>query len=94
VRGSGIGKRATIRPELPVVLDMLVSEDFRRRGQGWVALLSACPEQAASVPDYRVSDTAYECRRKTNRLRAEAEPDAAADARKAAAADARNAGRG
>jgi hypothetical protein len=69
-----------IRPELPVVLDMLVSEDFGRRGQGWAALLSAFPELAAQVPDYHISDTVPECRRKTDQLRGEAEPDAAPDA--------------
>ncbi|HXG08319.1 MAG TPA: hypothetical protein VNK04_00870 [Gemmataceae bacterium] len=70
-----------LRPELPVVLDMLVSADFGRRGVGWAALASAFPELAASIADYRVSDPVEECRRKTERLRIEAEPGAAPDRR-------------
>jgi hypothetical protein len=63
-----------IRAELPVVLDLLASEDFGRRGTGWAALTSAFPELAVSLSDYRLDDPVEECRRKTGRLRVEAEP--------------------
>jgi hypothetical protein len=66
-----------IRPELSVVLDMLVSEDFGRRGQGWAALSSAFPDMAVSITDYRINDSVVECRRKTEFLRAAAKTDAA-----------------
>lgn len=58
-----------IRHELPVVLDLLVSEDVARRGKGWAALTSTYPELAAQVQDYRVADPVEECRRKTEKLR-------------------------
>jgi hypothetical protein len=68
-----------IRPDLPVVLDMLVSADSARRGFGWAALASAFPELAASIADYRIFDPVEECHRKTDRLRVAAEQGAAAD---------------
>ena len=68
-----------IRSELPAVLHLLTSEDFGRRGAGWAALTSAFPELAASLSDYRLDDTVEACRRKTDRLRAKAEPGAAPD---------------
>ena len=58
-----------IRPELPIVLDMLVSEDTSRRGFGWAALTSAFPELAGQVRHYRINDSVDECRRKTEVLR-------------------------
>jgi hypothetical protein len=61
-----------IRPDLPVVLDMLVAEDFGRRARGWAALSSAFPEWAARLADYRGDSPVSDCRRKTERLRAEA----------------------
>jgi hypothetical protein len=63
--------------ELPAVLDLLASEDFSRRGVGWAALTSVFPELAVSLSDYRLDDPVEVCRRKTDRLRAEAEPGAA-----------------
>lgn len=58
-----------IRCELPVVLDLLVSDDVGRRGHGWAALTSAFPELAEQVRDYRIGDSVDECRRKTETLR-------------------------
>lgn len=58
-----------IRCELPVVLNLLVSEDCARRGQGWAALSSAFPELVQQVSDYRIGDSVDECRRKTETLR-------------------------
>jgi hypothetical protein len=58
-----------IRQELPVVLDLLVSEDTGRRGQGWAALSSAFPELVERIRDYRIGDSVDECRRKTEILR-------------------------
>ncbi len=58
-----------IRGELPVVVDLLVSEDAGRRGHGWAALTSAFPELVEQVRDYRVGDSVDECRRKTEILR-------------------------
>lgn len=68
-----------IRSELPVVLEMLVSEDSGRRGAGWAALVSAFPELAALIPDYRIFDPDETCRSKIERLRAQVEPSAAPD---------------
>jgi hypothetical protein len=58
-----------IRQELPVVLDLLVSEDTGRRGHGWAALTSAFPELVEQIRDYRIGDSIDECRRKTQILR-------------------------
>ncbi len=58
-----------IRCELPVVLDLLASENVGRRGSGWAALTSAFPELVERVPDYRIGDSVDECRRKTEILR-------------------------
>jgi hypothetical protein len=67
-----------IRQELPVVLEMLVSEDLNRRSGGWAALVSAFPELSGAISDYSAFDSVEECRRKTNRLRTLTEPDPAA----------------
>jgi hypothetical protein len=61
-----------IHSELPVVLDMLVAEASDRRGAGWAALLSAFPDLAALIPDYRIFDPVETCRGKTECLRARA----------------------
>jgi hypothetical protein len=58
-----------IRQELPVVLDMLASEDVGRRGHGWAALTSAFPELVDRIRDYRIGDSVDECRRKTEILK-------------------------
>lgn len=58
-----------IRQELPVVLDLLVSDDVGRRGLGWAALTSAFPDLAKQIQDYRIGDSVDECRRKTRILR-------------------------
>jgi hypothetical protein len=55
--------------ELPVVLDLLVSEDEGRRGFGWAALASAFPELAEKLRDYRIGDSIDECKRKVEILR-------------------------
>jgi len=68
-----------IRCELPVVLDLLASEDFGRRGAGWAALVSAFPELAAAIPDYRIDDPVETCRSKTQCLREKAEPGTTPD---------------
>jgi len=57
-----------IRPELPVVLDMLISENVGRRGLGWAALTSAFPDLAKQIQDYRIQDSVDDCRKKTNIL--------------------------
>jgi hypothetical protein len=57
------------RQELPVVADLLSSEDVGRRGHGWAALTSAFPELVGQIRDYRIGDSAEECRRKTEILR-------------------------
>jgi len=58
-----------ILQELPIVLDLLVSEDVGRRGFGWAALASAFPELAGQVRDYRIGDSIDECKRKVETLR-------------------------
>jgi hypothetical protein len=58
-----------IQPELPWILDMLVSEKLSRRGLGWAALTSAFPVRAGQLGDYRTDDSVAECRRKTAKLR-------------------------
>jgi hypothetical protein len=58
-----------IRQHLPVVLDLLASEDTGRRGHGWAALASAFPELVEKIRDYRIGDSVDECRRKTEILR-------------------------
>ena len=58
-----------IRRELPVVVDLLTSEDVGRRGHGWAALTSAFPELVEKIHGYSVGDTVDECRRKTELLR-------------------------
>lgn len=57
-----------IRSELPVVVGLLTSEDVPTRGRGWAALNSAFPELVEKVADYRLTDTADECRRKAAAL--------------------------
>jgi len=58
-----------IMQDLPVVLDLLESEDRSRRGFGWAALTSAFPELVHRISDYQIYDTVDECRRKTQGLR-------------------------
>jgi hypothetical protein len=58
-----------IRRELPLILDLLVSENVGRRSHGWAALTSAFPELAEQIGDYRLGDSVDECRRKTEILR-------------------------
>jgi hypothetical protein len=57
-----------IRCELPIVLDLLVSDDIVLRSRGWAALTSAFPQLAERVRDYRIGDSLDECRRKTELL--------------------------
>jgi hypothetical protein len=63
------GRGENIHCEIPVVLDLLVSENVGRRGQGWAALTSAFPELVGKIPDYRIGDSVEECRQKTEILR-------------------------
>lgn len=58
-----------IHCELPVVLDLLVSANSGRRGQGWAALTSAFPGLAEQIRDYRIGDSVAECRKKTKIVR-------------------------
>jgi hypothetical protein len=58
-----------IQRELPVVLDLLVSEEVGKRSLGLAALTSAFPELAERLRDYRIGDSVEECRRKTEVLR-------------------------
>lgn len=60
-----------IRGELPLVLEMLTSEDTTRRGPGWAALTSAFPELSRRVKNYRVNDSVEVCRQKIDVLRGE-----------------------
>ncbi len=65
-----LGRRGEdILGELPVVLDLLVAEDFGQRGRGWAALTSAFPKLAAQIRGYSISDSVEECRRKVQPLR-------------------------
>lgn len=57
-----------VRNELPVVVGLLTSEDIPTRGRGWAALNSAFPELVEKVADYRLNDSADECRRKASVL--------------------------
>lgn len=57
------------RPEIPVILDLLVSTDIRRRSRGWAALNSAFPELAGEISNYCAEDPLEECQRKTEPLR-------------------------
>jgi hypothetical protein len=68
-----------IRSELTVVFDLLVSTDFGRRGAGWAALVSAYPDLAVLIPDYRIDDPIEKCLNKTERLRAMVESADAPD---------------
>ncbi len=54
---------------LPVVLDLLESEDSSRRGFGWAAITSAFPDLAHRISGYRLDDTIDECKRKLQILR-------------------------
>ena len=54
---------------MPVVLDMLESDDVERRRFGVAAITSAFPEAAARVPDYNPDGTTEECREKIRVLR-------------------------
>jgi hypothetical protein len=58
-----------IHCELPVVLDLLVSENSSRRCLGFAALTSAFPELAGQIRDYRLYESVDECRQKTEILR-------------------------
>ncbi len=58
-----------INPELPFVLDMLVSDSQLRRSCGWNALASAFPKLASEIRDYRVHDPVDESRKKVQPLR-------------------------
>jgi hypothetical protein len=58
-----------IHQELPIVLDMLVSDSSGRRGAGWAALSSAFPDLARKVRGYRPNESVAECRKKTEVLR-------------------------
>lgn len=55
--------------ELPIVLDMLTAPAREVRIRGWHALVSAFPEQARSINDYRIDDPLDESRRKIQKLR-------------------------
>jgi hypothetical protein len=58
-----------IHCELPVVLDLLASENISRRGHGWAALTSAFPELIEQICHYRIGNSVAECRKKTETLR-------------------------
>lgn len=63
-----------INSELPIVLDLLESEEKGLRSHGWAALASAFPELAQEIRDYRIGGSVDDCRGKTERLRVLAEP--------------------
>jgi hypothetical protein len=58
-----------ITGELNVVLDLLESEDVAQRGRGWAAMISAFPEVAAKVRNYRIGGSVAECREQIAPLR-------------------------
>ncbi len=62
-----------INSELPIVLDLLESEETGPRSRGWTALASAFPELAQQIRDYRIGGSVEECRGKTEILRVLAE---------------------
>ena len=51
-----------IKPELDVVLPLLVSQDAVQRIHGWSILRRMYPDLAARVPDYKPSESAEACR--------------------------------
>lgn len=57
-----------IAQELPLVVELLSSDDFNSRGRGWAALTSAFPELVRKIPDYRISESGEECARKARAL--------------------------
>jgi len=58
-----------ILPDLPVILDLLESEEQSKRGSGWAALTSAYPDLVTTIPDYRIQDRAEVCRKNIAPLR-------------------------
>ncbi len=72
-----------INSELPIVFDLLESEEKEMRSHGWAALVSAFPELAQRIGDYCIGGSVDDCRRKTEILRVLAEPSSPPNSRPA-----------
>ena len=57
-----------IQTELPLVLQMLVSDHSDRRGFGWAALTSAFPDVANQISGYNPMASKAECKKHVDRL--------------------------
>jgi hypothetical protein len=70
-------RKEDIGQELPVVLEMLESDDVERRTRGWHALATAFPRQTRYFHDYRLDDPTEICRGRVQRFRdgKESSPD-------------------
>ncbi len=58
-----------VRGELPLLLTLLTSDWGAQRHRGWYMLRFFFPDLAAQIPDYDPTQTAAECRAKTERMR-------------------------
>jgi hypothetical protein len=72
-----------IRKELDVVLALLESEDYSKRGFGWAALNSAFPDMACMISDYPMDGSLEERKKRTAKLRGLAEPSIGGDGKPA-----------
>jgi hypothetical protein len=57
-----------IEEELPLLQQMLTSEDVQQRTRGWAALRSAFPDRATQMAGYSPFGTIDECRKHTEAL--------------------------
>jgi hypothetical protein len=72
-----------IRKELGVVLALLESEEYSKRGFGWAALTSAFPDLARIISDYPMNGSLEERKKRTAKLRELAEPSIGGDGKPA-----------
>jgi hypothetical protein len=61
------GRGEDLRPELDVVVSLLVAVEYEKRFHGWHILRGLYPEQAARLPDYDPADAPERCRAKVAR---------------------------
>jgi hypothetical protein len=58
-----------IRAEVPVILDLLASDDAWRRNLGWAAMTSAFPDVARRLDGYSPAHDTTRCRTDVQRVR-------------------------
>jgi hypothetical protein len=57
-----------IRAEMPVILDLLGSQEFHRRTRGWAAMCTAFPATAGEMKSYSPAHPVERCRAEVQRI--------------------------